>query len=75
MAHEEEKTISFYEFKFSIVNDKNEEKSKTFHDPVRSPVRTSIFFSRYSLNFIEVQLNICFLYNENNFDPRAKGHS
>ena len=50
-------------------------KVKLFHNPVRSPVRTSIFFSHYGQNFIEVQLNIFSLYNECNFDPRAKGHS
>ena len=53
-------------------------KVKLFHDPVRPisrPIRTNIFFFTYCLTFIEAQLNICTLYNEYNFDPRASGHS
>ena len=51
---------------------KMKKKVKLFQDPVRLPIRTSIFFSHYCQNFIEVQLNICSFYNEYNFDARVK---
>ena len=59
-----------------LLNDKNNEKSKTFSQSgTIGQLEQVFFFSHYCLNFIEIQLNICSLYKEYNFDTRTKGHS